>query len=464
VVPIAVLLVTVPVYLKIIGLDRYGLLTICWILVGYFGLFDLGIGRATAQKLAQIGDAGAELRSKAFWVGASISLALALLAIVVAIPLLPLLLNFIQVRSSALHGEISSAVPMLVLAVPIAIIQSVLRGALEGRREFFIVNLALATAAIATAGMPLLAAEMWGPELQHLVAASLLARGGLLAVLAIACRVKIPVGAYKVPSITDIKSAVRFGSWLTVTNIIGPVMVVVDRFFIGAALGPAAVAIYAIPLNIVNQLILVPGALANAMFPRLATANPADALNRRALFVASFFVTVSSSAAVVLIGPFLALWIGGATAQKSTDVALILIVGAWANGLAQIPHVSLQALGRTDVAAKVHLAEVVPYLLILWYALSYLGIIGAAIAWSVRCVVDFVVLAWFDGSRGRVLRRTSVQGLLVLTLSAVALTAGSVPTLRWVGMATIMAAVCGYLYWIIPPEWVQTMKVASRRR
>jgi O-antigen/teichoic acid export membrane protein len=241
-------------------------------------------------------------------------------------------------------------------------------------------------------------------------------------------------------------------------------MVVVDRFFIGAALGPAAVAIYVIPLNIVNQLILVPGALSNAMFPRLATANPADALNRRALFGASFFVTVSSSAAVFLIGPFLALWIGGATAQKSTDIALILIVGAWANALAQIPHVSLQALGRTDVAAKVHAAEVVPYLLLLWCALSYLGIIGAAIAWSIRCIVDFLLLAWFDGNPGRLHIRTTIQGLLVLTLSTVALTAESIPTLRWVGMATIMVAVCGYLYWIIPPEWVQTMKVAWRRR
>ena len=55
--PIAVALVAIPILTSQMGDDRFGALALVWMLVGYFTLFDLGLGRAmtrlTAAKLAR---------------------------------------------------------------------------------------------------------------------------------------------------------------------------------------------------------------------------------------------------------------------------------------------------------------------------------------------------------------------------------------------------------------------------
>src|SRR5215470_14965347 len=50
--PMAVGLVTIPLLVRGMGAERFGVLSLAWIVVGYFSLFDLGIGRALTKLVA----------------------------------------------------------------------------------------------------------------------------------------------------------------------------------------------------------------------------------------------------------------------------------------------------------------------------------------------------------------------------------------------------------------------------
>ena len=52
-VPLLVALITIPIIIKGLGTDRFGVLTIAWMVMGYFSLFDLGLGRALIKFIGE---------------------------------------------------------------------------------------------------------------------------------------------------------------------------------------------------------------------------------------------------------------------------------------------------------------------------------------------------------------------------------------------------------------------------
>jgi O-antigen/teichoic acid export membrane protein len=69
-------------------------------------------------------------------------------------------------------------------------------------------------------------------------------------------------------------------------------------------------------------------------------------------------------------------------------VLRVLALGVYINCLAQIAFTLIQAAGRSDITAKLHVAEVPLYLGTAWILISSRGIEGAAIAWTLRVAVD----------------------------------------------------------------------------
>jgi O-antigen/teichoic acid export membrane protein len=395
--PLITSLLTVPAYLSLIGPSRYGALGLAWLLLGYFGVFDLGLSTATAQRVAVRRDAGAIARAETFWTALFINFGLGMRGGALLFVLsLYFFQNFLKIED-ALRPELQAAPLWLGLAVPVATLSGVLGGALQGRERFLALNIISSCSSVlpATVGTRILClsftfffcyrliAERFGPRLNLSEAVHLL----------------------------------KFGGWVTVTSLVSPLMVIFDRFAIGALLGAEAVAYYAVPFQIAERFAIIPGALANAAFPRLSAADRGEERSTAELATRSLAVVLTPlfAAAILMIEPFLQLWLGKAFSQIATPIAWITLLSYWANGLARIPLARLQARGRPDLVAKTHLAELLPYAIALYGGMRLLGLRGAAIAFGIRVIADLGVLEFLAGDLGGTVKLLALPaGLLCI--------------------------------------------------
>jgi O-antigen/teichoic acid export membrane protein len=450
-VPMVVALVTIPIYLRLLGEARYGVLAILWLLLGYFGLFDLGLSRAVAQALAHDRDAPPERRTRIFWASLILNAAfgaLSGLALYVAIP--PLVSHLFHVPPD-LQAEISAVLPWIAVGVPVTTMTGVFVGALESRERFLQVNVLQTFGAVSLQIVPVVAAIAWGPFLQVVVPAVVLARALTGALTAIAAFRAVPVGRLALPDAGLARGLMRYGLWISVTNVIGPLLASLDQFFVGAVLGPAMVAYYSIPFNLCVRLSAVPFSIERALFPRFAGYAPNDAarLAETAFRTLVPIMTLVCAPAILLARPFLDLWLGAKFSEMAAPVAEILLIGTFLNGIAVVPFSILRAQGRPEAVAKIHAIELIPFVAVLWLCLRAFGLPGAAFAWTVRTGADLMLL--FRASR---LPRQCAGGMLVAT-AFVAAAFGLAEILRPDGLpALALAGVAGLaaLYWGVRTE------------
>jgi O-antigen/teichoic acid export membrane protein len=115
-------------------------------------------------------------------------------------------------------------------------------------------------------------------------------------------------------------------------------------------------------------------------------------------------------------------WLGARFEDVVTVPLQILAVGVFVNSLAYIPYSLLQALGRSDVTGKLHLIELPLHFALVWVLVSAFGLVGAALAWSIRVTIDAALLFFAAARLGHLgYRSLSSSGLPALAAGAAVL-------------------------------------------
>jgi O-antigen/teichoic acid export membrane protein len=428
IVPMVAAIVTIPMIVRGMGVERFGVLSLAWVIVGYFGLFDLGIGRALTKFVVDKLAAGHEhVIPRLAWTSLLLMLILGVAGTLVTLALSPWLVHRMLKVPQALQAETLRGFYLLAASIPIVTTTAGLRGILEAFQRFRIVNLIRIPLSIFSFVGPLLVLP-YSRSLVPVLALLVAARFFGCAVHLWACFWAIPAlhtspsldGSYVIP-------LVRFGGWMTVNNVIGPLLSYADRFLIGALVSVSAVAYYSAPVDMVLRLTVIPVAVVGVLFPAFAMSlghDPTRAgllLSRGLKYV--FFVIFPIVLVIVTLAPEgLRLWLGPTFSLNGASVLRWVAAGAFVNALSTLPFVLIQSAGRPDITAWLLVGELPVYWGALWFLTKWLGIEGAAIAWAGRLAVEaifvfFLSSRWLLPQKPKFLSRlglAAVGGLVVL--------------------------------------------------
>lgn len=429
--PMIVAALALPLLIHGLGMERFGVLSLAWVVSGYFSLFDFGVGRALTKLVAdKIGANEGQAIPGVVWTSLLLMFALGTAGGLLAAAISPWLVHKALKISSGLQTETLRAFYLLALSIPLITVTSGLRGVLEAQQRFRILTLIRLPMGILSIAGPLLILP-FSKSLALVISALLVTRlMGFMAHL-LACLKAIPALRQNLslrPAIAV--SVLKFGGWMTISNLISPMMVYMDRFLIGSLLSLGSVAYYTAPLDMVTRLLVVPAGIAGVLFPALAL-SLAQESPRTALLLGrgEKYVFLAVFPAVLLIVSLapegLRLWLGNSFAQNGATALRWLAAGVFLNSLAQIPFVLIQSAGRPDITAKVNLCELPVYVIVVWVLTMRLGIEGTAIAWTGRNALDALMMFFFAqrvmqrGSKALMrIAAATVGGLLLLFCSA----------------------------------------------
>lgn len=400
-IPLLVAVFAIPILIHKLGAERFGMLSLIWVFVGYFGLFDLGLGRALIKLVAQAlaSDEKQKLPSL-IWTAWALMFALGVIGACVLIISSSFLVNNLSQASSVLKEESLHALYLLAFSLPFITTAAGFRGVLEGAQKFAIVN------AINSAGSlyGLIAPLLTIPFSTNVVLLAGVTIAGKLVTWGFFlryCLRTLPALRDKVMwRASEAKALLSFGGWMTITNIISPFMVYLDRFLIGFIISISAVAYYTTPYDLITKIWIIPGAVVGALFPAFSASYSTNQAQARRLFakaVKYVFFLLFPIMLVFMTFAYegLAIWLNKDFANHSARVLQLLAFGVLVNSLAHVPFALIQGAGRPDLTAKLHLVELPFYLICLQWSLQHFGIVGAAAVWMLRVTVDALLLFIF---------------------------------------------------------------------
>ena len=426
---------TIPYIVRGLGTNGYGILSIAWMLLGYFGIFDLGLSRATTKFVAQHLDPDEAHRLPGIiWTALALQVLMGVVGALICAALVPVAIDHFFKMPAAWTGEARTSLFILCASLPVLLVNNALRGVLEAAQRFDLSNYVKVPASVSFYLMGAIAIP-FGVRVSGIVLLLVLCRFAAAVAYFLLCLRVFPElkDGFSI-SREAIRPLAAYGGWVTVSNTAGPIFVYIERFIIASVLSVGMLTFYSAPFELVSKVVIFPASVTTALFPFFSyhgsrNGKVVSDMTSRTIKYLLFVMTPIVAVFVFFARQILQLWLGGEFANQSTVVLQLLAVSFFLSAFAYIPYTSVQALGRPDLKAILDAAALPIYAIYSWWLTRHLGINGAALAKLLSAVIDSAFLFWFawrlkafsirDYVSGPVLRALFASAGMILAVYAI---------------------------------------------
>ena len=425
--PAVAAIAAIPVLLRHLGPEAYGIVTLFSTALIYFAMLDLGLGRATTRFVAQSLESGrSEDVSRYFW---SSLLLLTCTGLVVSLCFffaVPVLVSHSLKIGPAYSRTAIESFYLISATIPIVTLTAAFRGFLEAAGRFPFLSLVTASTGAGMYIVPMLVVIL-GRGLVSVAFTYVALRVGMAIAFGIAC-----FSTNNAPSLRlrldwkALQKMVRFGGWLSLSNVIGTAMVYGDRFLLGSLVGMLAVTSYSMPLDVIGRLQTLVSSFCTVLFPVLSRLDGAGSARFQSVYrganaIVLSFVTPLMVAAILLSPFVMEFWLRKHNTPEAVYAAQVFLAGSIVQAMASISFTALHARGRSDLPAWVHMAEFPLYCGAFYLAATHYGVRGAALVWFGRMILDFASMVILLKVQEKRLRLLVAPELAAIVISVVVL-------------------------------------------
>ncbi len=393
---------TTPFFLHSLGAERYG----CYMLLG--GIVGLGVVLSAGTGAATIKYTASALnQSDAKSATTSIVQMSLAMALVGGASLAGLICVFFWYIGGTLFEKMGD-LPLIRLtgltaAVVLLIEQldNVYSSALKGGERFGIVaRIEILTRSVQTLGA-LAAVYLWH-DLSALYVSLIITAAFRLVLKGAICKSYLGLGSLW-PTFREIGKFFEFAKWGWLSGAGVMMFGVADRFVVGAMLGSASLAHYAIATQLAQQIHGLNAAAASVIFP--ATSRLAHERSRATLWrmigqamCAIFCLSTLMAVILLFCGEWiLVLWVGAETARSVLHTLQSFVIAYWLLAMNIVPYYLLLGVGRVRLVGILVLVAGCCALLVMTFAIQHYGVAAIAsgrIAYA--CFTAFLLIPLFQ--------------------------------------------------------------------